>query len=87
MGRHILAKAFGRGVTEYTEIARELGKAGVLQAENSTILEILAGYWNSMVHFYQEISTEELYKIRTEDLKVIVNVKTPWQIGLSTTRI
>jgi uncharacterized protein YutE (UPF0331/DUF86 family) len=76
MGRHILAKAFGRGVTEYKEIARELGKSGVLQAENSKILEILAGYRNRMVHFYQEVSTKELYKICTEDLKDIVNVRT-----------
>ena len=75
MGRHILAKGFGRGVTEYKEIARELGRAGVLQAENFTILEILAGYRNRMVHFYQEISTEELYKICTEDLKDIIIVR------------
>ena len=57
MGRHILAKAYGLGVTEYKEIARELGKNGVLDSKCADIMEILAGYRNRMVHFYQEIST------------------------------
>ena len=30
IGRHILAKTFGKGVTEYKEIANELGQADVL---------------------------------------------------------
>jgi len=75
IGRHILAKAYGRGVTEYKEIARALGENGVLDAECARIMEILAGYRNRMVHFYQEISTEELYKICNEDLDDINRVR------------
>ncbi len=75
MGRHILAKTYGQGVTEYKEIARALGENGVLDPECTGIMEILAGYRNRMVHFYQEISTEELYKICDEDLGDIVQVR------------
>lgn len=76
IGRHILAKAYGRGVTEYKEIARALGENRVLDAECADLMEILAGYRNRMVHFYQEISTEELYKICNEELGDINKVKT-----------
>jgi len=41
LGRHILAKGFGKGVTEYKQIARELGNARVLSAKKARELKCL----------------------------------------------
>jgi uncharacterized protein YutE (UPF0331/DUF86 family) len=68
LGRHILAKGFGQAVSEYKEIARVLVQRGVLSEEEGKILFTIAGYRNRMVHFYQEISNQELYEICTNDL-------------------
>ncbi len=63
IGRHILAKSFNFKPLEYREIARELGKRGIVSEEYSGVLEKIAGYRNSMVPFYKEITDEELYDI------------------------
>lgn len=63
IGRHILAKVFGKGVSEYKEIANELQRAGVLSNDQMNLLRTLAGYRNRLVHFYDEVSTEELHGI------------------------
>ncbi len=68
LGRHILAKGFGQAVSEYKEIACVLAQRGVLSKEDGKILFKIAGYRNRMVHFYQEISIQELYEICTRDL-------------------
>jgi uncharacterized protein YutE (UPF0331/DUF86 family) len=68
LGRHILAKSFGIGVTEYKEIAFELERKGVLNADEASLLKILAGYRNRMVHFYHKITSKELYEICTVEL-------------------
>ena len=75
MGRHILAKGFGLGVTEYKEIANELHRQGVLNSDNAELLKVLAGYRNRMVHFYNEITTKELFEICRDDIKDILQVK------------
>jgi uncharacterized protein YutE (UPF0331/DUF86 family) len=69
LGRHILAKAFGEAVSEYKEIAEVLVKKGVLNKEEGEKLRRMAGYRNRMVHFYQEISDQELYEICSQELK------------------
>ena len=46
LGRHILAKGFGKGVTEYKEIASGLREQGVLAQEEAELLRVLAGYRN-----------------------------------------
>jgi uncharacterized protein YutE (UPF0331/DUF86 family) len=74
LGRHILSKGFARGVTEYKQIAEELGNQGVLSRENTDLLRILAGYRNRMVHFYDEVTTEELYSICSDELNDILAV-------------
>lgn len=63
LGRHILAKGFGKGVSEYKEIARELLRQHVLTDEEADLLVDMAGYRNRMVHFYHEIRGQELYQI------------------------
>jgi uncharacterized protein YutE (UPF0331/DUF86 family) len=75
LGRHILAKCFGIGVTEYKEIAVELERRGVLDPDKGLLLKTLAGYRNRMVHFYHEITSKELYEICTGELDDIREVK------------
>jgi len=68
LGRHIMAKGFARAVSEYKEIANGLHEFEVLDREEAEIFRILAGYRNRMVHFYHEISWEELYSICSKEL-------------------
>jgi uncharacterized protein YutE (UPF0331/DUF86 family) len=75
LGRHILAKGFGKGVTGYEQIARQLRASGVLSEGEAALLEDMAGYRNRMVHFYHEVTSDELYEIcttRLEDVEQVV---------------
>jgi uncharacterized protein YutE (UPF0331/DUF86 family) len=63
IGGHILAKRFGSPVTEYKEIAQGLFERKILQKKEADSLRKMAGYRNRMVHFYHEISLEELQEI------------------------
>lgn len=63
LGRHILAKGFGEGITEYKQIGLGLENRRILSESQARLFRKLAGYRNRMVHFYQEISDEELYSI------------------------
>ena len=81
MGRHIAAKAFGEGVTEYKEIASTLKRHDVISAEDLTIMQKLAGYRNRLVHFYHNVSADELYEIcasRLGDIEAIANSLRSW---------
>lgn len=71
IGRHILSKTFGFKEIEYKVIAKELGKRGVVTKELADMLFAMAGYRNRMVHFYREITPEELYHITRDNLKDI----------------
>jgi uncharacterized protein YutE (UPF0331/DUF86 family) len=75
LGRHILAKCFAKGVTEYKQIAEELEKGKVLSPEKATLLRTLAGYRNRMVHFYDEITPKELYTLCSEQLDDLLIVR------------
>ena len=69
IGRHILARIGGfRSGLEYKSIAKGLGDKGVVSQEMAKKLAPIAGYRNRLVHFYQEISPEELYDIIQNDL-------------------
>jgi len=63
LGRHILAKGYGAGTTEYKEIAVGLGKNGVLEPADVELLRRLAGYRNRLVHFYHDVSADEIYEV------------------------
>jgi uncharacterized protein YutE (UPF0331/DUF86 family) len=81
LGRHVLAKGFGRGVSEYKEIAQRSRELGVLLPQEADLLEQMAGYRNRMVHFYHEISEEELYQIctrRLDDIEQTVQAFKRW---------
>jgi uncharacterized protein YutE (UPF0331/DUF86 family) len=43
IGRHILAKGYGLGVSEYKEIALKLKEQGILTEKEASLLQILAG--------------------------------------------
>ena len=75
IGRHILAKGFTTGVSEYKEIARKLGEFGLLSASEAELLRILAGYRNRLIHFYHEIGEEELYRICKDQIGDLQEVK------------
>jgi uncharacterized protein YutE (UPF0331/DUF86 family) len=81
IGRHILAKRFGAPVTEYKEIAQSLLERKILQKKESDTLRQMAGYRNRMVHFYHEISPEELQEIcahHLDDIKTLLNKLLDW---------
>ena len=79
LGRHILAKGFGLGVSEYKEIASRLGDQGVLSQEEIKLLRILAGYRNRLVHFYHEVGADELYEICARDLVDLKRIAEAYQ--------
>ena len=81
LGRHILAKGFGIGVSEYREIAARLEEQRVLSGDEAALLRAMAGYRNRLVHFYHEVSPEELYEVcahRLGDLEQILAAYRRW---------
>ena len=69
LGRHLLAKGFGKGVPEYKQIAVQLERFDVLSPDDAKLMRVLAGYRNRLVHLYQEISDEEIYEICTGEIQ------------------
>ena len=63
LGRHILVKGLGRDALEYKQVAVTLRDAGVLDESGGAALLEMAGYRNRLVHFYDEVTTPELYEI------------------------
>ncbi|MFQ5790171.1 MAG: DUF86 domain-containing protein [Acidobacteriota bacterium] len=81
LGRHILAKGFSSPVAEYKEIGKRLGERRVLSREQATLLVQMAGYRNRLVHFYDEITPEELYDIlttRLDDIDAVLGELLAW---------
>ena len=74
LGRHLLAKGFGRGVSEYKEIGAVLAEVGLLNDLECATFKTLAGYRNRMVHFYHEISDKELFEICSSQLSDITYI-------------
>lgn len=69
IGRHILSKLYGFKDIQYKAIAKALGDKGIISKNLSDTLQIMAGYRNRMVHFYREVSPEELHYIVVNNLK------------------
>jgi uncharacterized protein YutE (UPF0331/DUF86 family) len=67
LGRHVLAKGFGKVTPEYAAVADELETQGVVSPEGAAKLRLMARYRNRMVHFYDEITPRELYGILTRE--------------------
>jgi len=81
LGRHILAKGFGLATSEYKEIPTGLQQMGVLTADQAHLMRDMAGYRNRLIHFYDEISTTELYQIcagQASDVAYLANQLGQW---------
>lgn len=74
LGRHILAKGVGRAVVEYKDIALQLREIGALGEREAGLLRDMAGYRNRLVHFYSEVTPQELFHIRSSRLDDIEDV-------------
>ena len=84
LGRHIAAKGFGQGVTEYKEIASSMKRHGIISADELSIMFKLAGYRNRLVHFYHDISADELYDIcsaHLDDVESIAGSLRSWLVN------
>lgn len=81
MGRHIAAKGFGEAVTEYKEIAVTLNRRNVISSSDLELMKKLAGYRNRLVHFYHDVSADELFEICAShlgDVEHIANALRSW---------
>jgi uncharacterized protein YutE (UPF0331/DUF86 family) len=81
LGRHVLAKGFGKVVPDYAAVADELAAQGILPPESATRLRLMARYRNRMVHFYDEVTPPELYGILTgerQDVEEILTLIQRW---------
>jgi uncharacterized protein YutE (UPF0331/DUF86 family) len=74
LGRHVLAKGLGEVATEYKAVAGALEARQVLAPEQAALLRKMAGYRNRMVHFYNEVTPPELYRICTAHLDEVEEV-------------
>jgi len=81
IGRHILAKRFAFPATEYKEIARGLSERKVIVGAEAEWMRKMAGYRNRMVHFYHEISPDELHEIclnHIEEIRLLLERMIQW---------
>ncbi|OGL48518.1 MAG: hypothetical protein A2161_17415 [Candidatus Schekmanbacteria bacterium RBG_13_48_7] len=81
LGRHILTKKFGVPAAEYKEISRGLFQKNIISENESELMRKMAGYRNRMVHFYHEISSEEIYDIclnHLNEVELILNILIAW---------
>lgn len=69
ISRHILSKTYGFKEIEYKAIAKEMGKKCIISENLANELYKMAGYRNRLVHFYKEVTSEELFEIVKNHLK------------------
>ncbi|HCR36030.1 hypothetical protein A2130_04300 [Candidatus Woesebacteria bacterium GWC2_33_12] len=68
IGNHILSRIPGATATQYKEIAVKLTENKIIPNEFTEKLVEMAKYRNRIVHFYAQITPEELYKLINDDL-------------------
>ena len=81
IGRHILAKRFAYPATEYKDIAKGLSDKRILVEKEAESMRKMAGYRNRMVHFYHEITPEELHEIclyHVNEIKFLADKLVQW---------
>jgi len=69
IGSHIISRIPGGQATQYSEIALKLGEFGIVDkkfAEEKLVQ--MARYRNRLVHFYAEVTAEEVYNIIHDNL-------------------
>jgi uncharacterized protein YutE (UPF0331/DUF86 family) len=72
--RHVLAKGFGQVVPDYAAVAEELAARGILPPETAAKLRLMARYRSRMVHFYDDVTTPELYGILSRERQDVEEV-------------
>jgi uncharacterized protein YutE (UPF0331/DUF86 family) len=82
LGRHILAKGFSQAPSEYKEVAAALAQTAVLSTDEANLLRLLAGYRNRLIHFYHEVSSEELYQICVGELGDLERISEAYRLWL-----
>jgi uncharacterized protein YutE (UPF0331/DUF86 family) len=83
LGRHILAKGFGKVVPDYAAVADALVAQGILPPESAAKLRLMARYRNRMVHFYDQVRPPELYEILTKERGDVEEILTAIQSWLA----
>lgn len=81
VGRHVLAKGFGVVAETYRDVPTKLLAVFVLSEPAAKLFERMAGYRNRMVHFYHEMSADELYELcanNLEDVEKVMNELRTW---------
>lgn len=74
-GRHILAKGFADSTTEYKQIAQRLGEYNVLDETVARQFRQMMGYRNRLVHFYDEVTPNEIFGICQEYLDDVEKIE------------
>lgn len=75
VARHLLVHEGWQDYSlHYKSLAKGLSAKGIIPAELEKSLVQMAGYRNRLVHFYHEVTAEELYGIIQSDLADIENV-------------
>lgn len=72
---HILSRISGAKIETHKDNMKELERFGILPSSFVETAIKMAGYRNRLVHFYYEVSKEELYQIlqnNLEDLKKFI---------------
>ena len=95
IGNHIVSRLYfshSERPTTYKEIAQALGKSGILPREfaNDNLTQ-MAGYRHRLVHFYHEVTPEEMYEViqsHLEDFEVFCEkiadlIKSPSAFGMA----
>ena len=81
VARHVLAKGFARGPSEYAEVARQLGEVRVVSPAQAERLVRMARYRNRLVHVYHEVTAAELYDLlvrRRGDIEETLGAVVDW---------
>lgn len=70
IGSHILARFPGGKASGYKDIAKKLGDHKIVSSEfaKETLIK-MAGYRNRLIHFYSEVTVEEMHQIIQNNLQ------------------
>jgi uncharacterized protein YutE (UPF0331/DUF86 family) len=74
--RHLLAKGFGLGALQYREAARLSSEKGLVQNKDlADKFQQIAGFRIRLTHHYEEVASEELFRILSEHLQDLEDLR------------
>lgn len=65
---HIAARQFGHAPADAREAVRILAEAGLIPTGDVPVYSAMIGFRNRVVHGYQEVSAERVYRMARDDL-------------------